>query len=146
MAALVANLFLSNVEFNIVDTLRGRADEREELMMNRLTTTRLCIWCALALSSMFAATVRGAEPIPPAKFDAKLYEQTVSKAIQYLQTKGQAEDGSYSKQAGPAVTALITTAVLRTGRSVDDPLVADVVGQEGRVEVPVVVGDVGVAR
>lgn len=89
--------------------------------MKRLSTVRLCIWCAMALSAMCVAAARGAEP--PA-FDAKQYEQTVGKAVQYLQSKGQAEDGSYSKQAGPAVTALVTAAILRTGRSVDDPLVA----------------------
>jgi squalene-hopene/tetraprenyl-beta-curcumene cyclase len=70
---------------------------------------------------MCVAAVKGAEP---AQFDARLYEQTVNKAIQYLQTKGQAEDGSYSRQVGPAVTALVTTGILRAGRSVDDPLVA----------------------
>jgi len=52
------------------------------------------------------------------------YEQVVSKAIEYLRTKGQAADGSYSAEVSPAVTALVTTAVLRTGRTADDPLVA----------------------
>ncbi len=51
-------------------------------------------------------------------------EQTASKAVNYLASNGQAEDGSYSAQAGPAVTALVTTAILRHGRSPDDPLVA----------------------
>jgi squalene-hopene/tetraprenyl-beta-curcumene cyclase len=50
-------------------------------------------------------------------------EKAVAAAIDYLKT-AQAADGSYSAQAGPAVTALITTAVLRNGRSPDDPLVA----------------------
>jgi squalene-hopene/tetraprenyl-beta-curcumene cyclase len=79
----------------------------------------LCV-AALILSISTVA----APAAEPAGVDARLYEQTVSKAVQYLQTKGQAEDGSYSKQAGPAVTALVTTAILRNGRSVDDPLVA----------------------
>ncbi len=90
--------------------------------MNRMHGIRLCIWCALALSAMCVAAVRSAEPAPA--FDRQLYEQTVTRAIQYFQSKGQAEDGSYSAQAGPAVTALVTTGILRTGRSVDDPLVA----------------------
>ena len=51
-------------------------------------------------------------------------EQTVIKAVNYLASNGQAEDGSYSAHAGPAVTALVTTAILRHGRSPDDPLVA----------------------
>ena len=52
------------------------------------------------------------------------YGQIVNRAIDYLQTRGQASDGSYSKQVGPAVTALCTTAILRHGRSPDDPVVA----------------------
>ena len=52
-------------------------------------------------------------------------EQVVGKAIEFLRQRGQAEDGSFSKQAGPAVTALVTTAVLRHGRSADDPLAAN---------------------
>lgn len=60
----------------------------------------------------------------PAKIDSKTYEQLVTKGIDYLKTKGQAPDGSYSAQAGPGVTALITTAILRQGRSPDDPVVA----------------------
>ena len=56
--------------------------------------------------------------------EAKTYEQMVTKAIGFLGTKGQANDGSYNAPAGPGVTALVTTAVLRSGRSPSDPLVA----------------------
>jgi squalene-hopene/tetraprenyl-beta-curcumene cyclase len=56
--------------------------------------------------------------------DARQYEEMVAKAAQYLRTKGQADDGSYSKASGPAVTAVVTAGLLRNGRSVDDPVVA----------------------
>lgn len=65
------------------------------------------------------ATLTAAEPT-----DAQLYEQAVAKGVQYLATQGQADDGSYSKQVGPAVTALVTSALLRNGRTVNDPDVA----------------------
>lgn len=91
--------------------------------MKSLIGVRLCIWCALALSALCVATVRSAEPDGGASFDRAAYEQAVTRAIQFLQ-KSQAEDGSYSKQSGPAITALVTTAILRSGRSVDDPQVA----------------------
>lgn len=52
------------------------------------------------------------------------YEQMVSRAIDYLRTKGQTADGSYSPKAGPGVTAIVTAAILKHGRSPDDPLVA----------------------
>jgi squalene-hopene/tetraprenyl-beta-curcumene cyclase len=55
---------------------------------------------------------------------AKTYQQMVDKAIAFLGTKAQAADGSFNGAAGPAVTALVTTSVLRQGRSPEDPLVA----------------------
>ena len=82
-------------------------------------------WLALVgmslLSWSVASSAFGADK--PAATD-KQVEQMVSKAIDFLRTKGQAADGSYSEQAGPAVTALVTTAILRHGRSPDDPVVA----------------------
>ncbi len=55
----------------------------------------------------------------------KVYEQTVTKGFAYLTTKGRAADGSFSSFAGPGMTALVTTAFLRHGRSANDPLVAE---------------------
>lgn len=78
----------------------------------------------LLLSCIVTVIAASAQAEEPAKLDPKTYEQMVTKAIDYLKTKGQAPDGSYSSQAGPGVTALITTAILRAGRSPDDPLVA----------------------
>jgi squalene-hopene/tetraprenyl-beta-curcumene cyclase len=46
----------------------------------------------------------------------------VRKAIAYL-ANGQAPDGSYSASVSPAVTAIVTTGILRAGRTPDDPLV-----------------------
>lgn len=54
----------------------------------------------------------------------RVYEQAVSQGLSFLRTKGQADDGSYSAHVGPGVTALVTTAVLRHGRTPDDPFVA----------------------
>jgi hypothetical protein len=56
--------------------------------------------------------------------DARQYESMVSKGVEYLSTKGQAVDGSFTKQAGVGITALAATALLRLGRSPDDPTVA----------------------
>ena len=56
--------------------------------------------------------------------DQQLYEQMVTRAIDYLATRGQAEDGSFSSFAGPGVTALVTKAILQHGRSPDEPVVA----------------------
>ena len=51
-------------------------------------------------------------------------QQMIDKAVAFLATKAQAADGSFSAQAGPAVTALVATGILRHGRSPDEPVVA----------------------
>jgi squalene-hopene/tetraprenyl-beta-curcumene cyclase len=58
------------------------------------------------------------------KLDAKAYQRAVDRAIHFLRTKGQAPDGSYTAFAGSGVTSVVTTAVLRTGRTPEDPFVA----------------------
>jgi hypothetical protein len=77
-------------------------------------------------SSLAAAaclrSVQGAEPA--AAVDAQKYQATVDKGIAYLATKGQADDGSFTKQVGIGITALAATAMLRHGRTPDDPTVA----------------------
>ena len=48
----------------------------------------------------------------------------VKRAVEYLQNRGQAEDGSFSRQTGPAVTALVVAGLLRNGRSAEEPWIA----------------------
>lgn len=81
-----------------------------------------CWKTAFAFLLAFATAI----PAVQAADDAtgKQYQQMVDKAIAYLSTKGQADDGSFNAAAGPAVTALVTTSILRQGRSPDDPVVA----------------------
>ena len=50
-------------------------------------------------------------------------EAMISRAVEFLRARQQT-DGSYSRETGPGVTALITTSLLRHGRSPSDPLVA----------------------
>ncbi len=81
---------------------------------------------ALVALTLLAATVASAAdvPKPTTEPDAQAFSRAVDRAIRFLQTKGQALDGSYSAQAGPGVTALVTTAIMRHGRTPRDPLVA----------------------
>jgi squalene-hopene/tetraprenyl-beta-curcumene cyclase len=78
----------------------------------------------LAVLGSVACVARPAVAADVPQDGPRQYEQMVSKAIDYLATKGQAEDGSYSAQTGPGITALITASILRHGRAPDDPLVA----------------------
>lgn len=79
-----------------------------------------------ALSTMCLVTTPAvAADADRGKADAdRSRQRAVSKAIDYLRQKGQADDGSFTKQAGPAVSALVTTALLRNGLSLKDPTVA----------------------
>lgn len=70
-----------------------------------------------------AAATSLATPGSPVE-TARAYEQMVEKAVGYLRTSGQLSDGSYASPIGPGVTSLVTTALLRHGRSPDDPMVA----------------------
>jgi len=76
----------------------------------------------LFLSVWSLALPAGADE--PAGVDRKVYDTTVARAVAFLETKGQAADGSYSAFAGPGVTALATTALVRHGRTAGSPSVA----------------------
>ncbi len=77
-----------------------------------------CAFCALAAAPTFAP----ADDKPAAAYPAQ-YERTVARGVAFLESQ-QGDDGSFSKAAGPAVTGLVTTALLRHGRGVNDPVVA----------------------
>lgn len=47
-----------------------------------------------------------------------------AKAIEYLKVRGQLEDGSFSANNGPGVTALVVTAALRSGVDPQEPFLA----------------------
>ncbi|OHB72749.1 MAG: hypothetical protein A2V70_17265 [Planctomycetes bacterium RBG_13_63_9] len=82
----------------------------------RLLTAAASIVLA-ATSLLTAVDLRAAD-------DVTTYQQSVDRAIRFLRTHGQSPDGSYASAAGPGVTAVVTTAILRHGRTPDDPLVA----------------------
>jgi len=57
--------------------------------------------------------------------DRAAYDRTVRQALDSLRLNGQADDGSFSKQLGPGVTAVVLTGALQTGRvSPQEPWVA----------------------
>ena len=56
------------------------------------------------------------------------YERMVAAAVRFLDSSRSPSNGSYSSFAGIGPTALATTALLRHGRSPDDPAVAASLG------------------
>lgn len=99
--------------------------------MNRsLIGNRRVLTCASRMASVLAVAGLTLAPLAQpraAAADSKAakpsVEQMVTKAVEFL-NKSQAPDGSYSSQAGPAVTALVTASLLKSGRTPNDPVVA----------------------
>ena len=85
--------------------------------------------CAARLASLFAGfsivvsvwcATAAAEQIGPTPAELA---QVVGPAMAYLD-QAQADDGSFSNEQGPGVTALVAAAMMRQGRSPSDPTVA----------------------
>ncbi len=77
----------------------------------------------LACFSLLAATLAVSPSVRAADRKNSL-ASSVERAINFLATT-RAEDGSYSSHAGTGVTSLVTTALMRHGRSPQDPLIAN---------------------
>lgn len=75
-------------------------------------------------AALLAMVASGNVGVVSAADDSRAYEQMVTRAVDYLRSKGQAAEGSFSAQSGPGVTALVAAALLRHGRSPDEPVVA----------------------
>lgn len=92
-----------------------------------LAAIGVACWSMLALAAEEKPPVAGKGSAPAAEkpaVDALTYQRAVDRAINFLASKAQSPDGSYSPAAGPGVTAVVTTGVLRSGRTADDPMVA----------------------
>lgn len=79
----------------------------------------------LATSSLWSQEKKDAEKrAAKTAADQKKLSATVAKAVEFLKTKGQAEDGSFSRQAGIGVTCLAASGMLQNGLTPQDPAVA----------------------
>lgn len=81
--------------------------------------SRCLIALSLAATQLIAAPAQ-AESSGPTSDRAEMVER----AIGFLKTSRD-DQGAYSPHVGPAVTALVATGLIRNGRSVSDPMVAD---------------------
>jgi squalene-hopene/tetraprenyl-beta-curcumene cyclase len=76
---------------------------------------------ALLFAKCFAGGALAADE-KAAGADPKQFREIVNRGVQFL-LNAQAADGSFTKQAGVGVTALAVEALLKNGRSPDDPAV-----------------------
>jgi squalene-hopene/tetraprenyl-beta-curcumene cyclase len=78
---------------------------------------------AFLLGQIGFAVAQDGDKLTPPAFERDLFQQTVQSGVQYLLEKGQAEDGSFSKQLSPAVTAMCTSSLLEHGIPLSHPKV-----------------------
>jgi len=71
--------------------------------------------CWLVALGLFVPEARGA--------DEAAMRAAIARASAFLMEQGQAADGGFSTQVGPAITALAVTALLKTGTAADAPAV-----------------------
>lgn len=77
---------------------------------------------SVALVSANSLSVFGVEDAPA--IDAKEYQLVVSKAVSFLKSEGQGEDGSFSGKAGTGPTSLVVAGLLSVGQTPNEPVVA----------------------
>ncbi len=84
-----------------------------------------CVWFALLGVALVAGRTWAAPPGASAghTLDKAVLQQAIEQGASYFKN-AQADDGSFSASSGPGVTAIVATALLRSGRTPDDPVVA----------------------
>jgi squalene-hopene/tetraprenyl-beta-curcumene cyclase len=70
-----------------------------------------------------AALLAAAAPPRGAAAEPTAVDRAIARGTRFLGEKGQAADGSFSSSAGPAVTALVVSALVKSGSPVDDAVV-----------------------
>ncbi len=86
-----------------------------------------CLRIVLAfasLSMIMQLPLTTAQEAAVAKTKVVDRQAMIDKAVEFLRVRGQAEDGSFSKQSGLGVTALVTAGLLAADVSREDPMVA----------------------
>ncbi len=91
------------------------------MKLTNLAVTRFP--AALFLVGAIASATQSQENAASETADS-VRQQAIERGLRFLREHGQAEDGTFSIQAGPGLTALAITAALRNGLPVDDPMVA----------------------
>lgn len=84
--------------------------------------TRIACWSIAVCCGLLASSRASGQETQSAPSSAKL-DAAIGKAIGFLE-QSQADDGSFSAASGPGITAIVASALLRNGRTVNDPVVA----------------------
>ncbi len=82
----------------------------------------LTAYLLIAFFAAYGLAPAADQPQPPQPDPANI-AQAVNRAADFLK-QAQADDGSFSAASGTGVTAIVTAALLRSGRTANDPVVA----------------------
>jgi squalene-hopene/tetraprenyl-beta-curcumene cyclase len=88
----------------------------------RYSILRHSIIAAICLATLASSFTIANEP-QSAWLDPAELDRAVSNGVGFLE-QAQADDGSFSAASGPGITAIVGSALLRSGRTVNDPAVA----------------------
>ena len=88
-----------------------------------MKAARIGLTTLLLLTPGFAATAHAQAAAVEAAAETADRAAVIADGIEYLRTAGQAADGTFTIQAGPGLTALALTALLRNDVPLDDPMV-----------------------
>jgi squalene-hopene/tetraprenyl-beta-curcumene cyclase len=93
-------------------------------MSTTLLSRDACVF-ALAVSALICSGLPASAQAQASRADSAALDQAVARAIAYFE-QAQSDDGSFSASStsGPGVTAIVASALLRNGRTVNDPVVA----------------------
>jgi squalene-hopene/tetraprenyl-beta-curcumene cyclase len=94
-----------------------------KLFRLRVFRSAICGLASVALIATIAAESLVAKEAPDSKVDYAKIARATNKAADFLK-QAQANDGSFSSASGPGITAIVGAALLRSGRTPQDPVVA----------------------
>ena len=80
----------------------------------------------LAILVGFVSLVRTTPLSAEKRIDQKQYDAMISSAVEFLRSR-QEPNGAFSSNAGTGVTSLVATALLKHGRSTNEPVIANAI-------------------
>jgi squalene-hopene/tetraprenyl-beta-curcumene cyclase len=92
-------------------------------LLFRPVRSAICVVACCALIAATAIDTTFAKDAAGSKVDHAKVGEAINKAADFLK-QAQANDGSFSASSGPGITAIVGAALMRCGRSPQDPVVA----------------------
>jgi squalene-hopene/tetraprenyl-beta-curcumene cyclase len=89
----------------------------------RSLRSAICLLACFAVIAAVGVDTSFAKDSPASKVDHAKVSEAINKAADFLK-QAQANDGSFSAASGPGITAIVGAALMRSGRGLEDPVVA----------------------